>query len=324
MAYRHDLDVSTALDNGQRSPRKLLRSVVARLLNRSGRRSSPKLPKFPLDLPKGSYRREPLEQARCNCFAAHLNLLRELEAAGSGPDPYPAEYRSRQRALGDVRLHSERQDTDCDAWQRLLELVEEAAVERLEAFAPLQRLKPGEETQIVTLPATIAKLKSVKRFNLSGSSLARIPPEIGEMSNLEVFDPYTSNRLHWFPYEITRCTNLRHSRVSTRALYGNYKYRWPFPPLEGETATDEERRGHRCSVCDRPFDHAPHRAWISLWVATDVLPLLVNACSEACLQQLPKPAEGYVQEPHQGGLAVEQPDRSFSSPGPPLRTHASS
>lgn len=82
----------TALDNGERTPRKLLQSVVARLLNRSGRGSRPKLPEFPLDLPKGSYRRKPLEQAQCNCFAAHWNLLRELEeaarkAAVGGPDP---------------------------------------------------------------------------------------------------------------------------------------------------------------------------------------------------------------------------------------------
>jgi hypothetical protein len=49
-------------------------------------------------------------------------------------------YRSRQRALGNIPLHRERQDTDCDAWERLLELVEEAVLEEVEVFAPLQRL----------------------------------------------------------------------------------------------------------------------------------------------------------------------------------------
>ncbi len=43
------------------------------------------------------------------------------------------------------------------------------------------------------------------------------------VASLRVFEPYTSRRLHWFPYEITRCTSLRRSVVSTRALYGNYK-----------------------------------------------------------------------------------------------------
>jgi hypothetical protein len=106
--------------------------------------------------------------------------------------------------------------------------------------------------------------------------------------------------------------------------WGNYKYRLLFPPLEADTPTGEETRAHRCSVCAEPFDGPPHRAWISLWVATDVLPLLVNACSEACLQQLPKPAQGYVQEPHRGGPEVKQPDPSFSPLGPPPMTRASS
>ena len=60
-------------------------------------------------------------------------------------------------------------------------------------------------------------------MNLYGSGLVRIPPEVGEMTALEDFDPYTSYRLHWFPFEITRCPKLKDSRVSTRALYGNFK-----------------------------------------------------------------------------------------------------
>ncbi len=42
-------------------------------------------------------------------------------------------------------------------------------------------------------------------------------------------------------------------------------------------------------------------------VATDVLPLLVHACSEKCILNLPEPAQGYVNTPHQGGLGLEQP-----------------
>lgn len=53
------------------------------------------------------------------------------------------------------------------------------------------------------------------------------------MSALTTFDPYTSRRLHWYPYEITRCANLRDSRVSTRDLYGNFKNRLP-PRDRGE------------------------------------------------------------------------------------------
>jgi hypothetical protein len=301
----------SSLDNCRRSPRKLLGSVVERLLYRRGRQShSPRkrpLFLFAADVP---VRSTPIERVSCHCFAAQ----RRLWQRGRWRDD-PAEYRRLQRDVGEVSLHVEEQDTDCDAWKRLLELVEKAALENVESFAPLDKLVPGDETKIVTLPRSIAKLKSVKRLSLYGSSLVRIPPEIGQMSNLEYFDPYTSYRLHWLPYEITRCPNLRSSRVSTRALYGNFKYRWTFPCLErGAVGTDVV--GRRCSVCDRPSDHPPLQVWISLWVATDVLPLLVNACSEECIGRLPPPAEGYVEVPHRGGAELEQPDPSFGLPAP--------
>jgi uncharacterized protein (TIGR02996 family) len=221
-------------------------------------------------------------------------------------------------------FHVETQDTECDAWKRLLDLVEEAAADGREKLAPLRGMSPSDRVQIVTLPATIAKLKAVKALNFYGSNLVRIPPEIGEMDGLEEFDPYMSYRLHWFPYEITRCKNLRESRVSTRALYGNYKYRPPFPRLDRSAATVLGRTEparlplkrwkanatRPCSVCGRPFeDRRLHRVWVSLPVATDILPLLVNACSQECVGKLPTPPEEYVQAPHRGGLRVNQPPR---------------
>lgn len=54
---------------------------------------------------------------------------------------------------------------------------------------------------------------------------------------LLAFEPYTSYSLHWFPYELTRCMNLRDSTVSTRALYGNIKYRPAFPRLHPRGAS---------------------------------------------------------------------------------------
>lgn len=167
---------------------------------------------------------------------------------------------------------------------------------------------PGEWAQITELPKTISKLKRVKLFSLYGSSLVRIPPEIGEMSALEQFKPYTSYRLHWFPYEITRCTNLKHSTISTRALYGNCKYRAPFPKLPQNHPGVPDR----CSVCEGSFGAAaPLQYWVSLRVGTDVVPLLVHACSEQCLSKLPQPPENYVRFPHQGGLGLEQPESDW-------------
>jgi hypothetical protein len=63
-----------------------------------------------------------------------------------------------------------------------------------------------------------------------------------------------------------------------------------------------------CSVCDGPVDGELHQVWISGRVATDVLPLLVNACSAACLAALPRPYPGYHPRPHTGGPDIVQPD----------------
>ncbi|MGW2567584.1 leucine-rich repeat domain-containing protein [Streptomyces sp. NPDC001537] len=170
----------------------------------------------------------------------------------------------------------------------------------------------------MTLPASIRRLTAVRTLVLYGSNLVRIPPEIGAMTSREQFSPYTSRRLHWFPYEITRCAPLVNSTVSTRSIYGNYKYRPPFPRLllPGDTVLDLDNlaparwgttAARTCSVCTGPISPTgPHQAWLSQVVATDVLPLLVNACSQACLDDLPSGAKGYTHTHHRGG-ALEQP-----------------
>ncbi|WP_377273256.1 leucine-rich repeat domain-containing protein [Peterkaempfera sp. SMS 1(5)a] len=225
--------------------------------------------------------------------------------APSGGDHYQDVCRclnqTKPRPQARVSFHPDRQDTSAAGWQRLLELIDEAADDGREEFRPLVELSAEERRQVITLPPSIAKLTAVKHFVLYGSNLVRIPPEIGAMTSLEEFSPYTSYRLHWFPFEITRCSRLVRSTVSTRALFGNYKLRPPFPrlqPSQGPVAglelaeLDPRRWGtttiRGCSVCDRPIKQGGlHQVWISLRVATDVLPLLVNACSPACVSALP-------------------------------------
>ncbi|WNZ06502.1 hypothetical protein [Streptomyces sp. 11x1] len=141
------------------------------------------------------------------------------------------------------------------------------------------------------------------------------------MTDLEDFSPYTSRRLHWFPYEITRCTRLVNSTVSTRSIYGNYKYRPSFPPLRAPGDTDlsleslaPSRWGisaaRTCSVCTGPIPTTgPHQAWLSRLVATDVLLLLVNACSQECLDALPPGATGYIPTHHRGGKVAQPSSR---------------
>lgn len=206
-------------------------------------------------------------------------------------------------------IHTEGQNTDCQAWQHLNELIEKAARDGQKEFDPGLELDADEWSAITVLPPTIAKLKAVKYLNLYGSSLVRIPPEIGEMEALEEFTPYTSYRLHWFPYEITRCKKLRKSTISTRALYGNYKYRLPFPRLP---QVHRQYFPNHCSVCGGPLSiDSVQQVWISLAVASDVVPLLVHACSTRCIFNLPKPPEGYVRSAHTGGLELKQPESDW-------------
>jgi hypothetical protein len=226
-----------------------------------------------------------------------------------------------QSAWTGTKFHPEVQDTQSEGWKRLLELVEMAAADDREEFAPFHERTLEAQSQVITLPSTIGKLKSVGRLLLYGSFLVRIPPEIGDMENLVAFKPYTSYRLHWFPYEITRCAKLDESAVSTRALYGNYKYRPPFPhletPLSSAAGVDlenlpPERYGApaitRCSVCRTLLAQAGlHQVWVSLKVGTDVLPLLVNACSLDCVERLPPAPRSYLSGPHTGGLSAERP-----------------
>lgn len=209
----------------------------------------------------------------------------------------------------ELQIHVEAQDMECSAWERLNELIDDAARDGRHEFSPGPEMTPEQWAQITTLPASIARLKSVKHFVLYGSSLVRIPPEIGEMTSLENFTPYTSYRLHWFPYEIRRCQKLKRSTISTRALYGNYKYRPPFPRLPQLHAA---YLPSRCSVCDASlFNVTPTQVWISLEVGTDVIPLLVHACSDRCVADLPETPAGYVRYPHVGGLDLVQPGTGF-------------
>jgi uncharacterized protein (TIGR02996 family) len=243
-----------------------------------------------------------IERVACSCMDAQYDIDRQQ------PPRWPM-----------MELHHEPQDTECEPWQRLCALFEEAAADGRTEFAPLRDFDLAARVQIVTLPPTIAKLKAVERLELYGSSLVRIPAEIGEMTNLRYFSPYTSYRLHWFPYEITRCVYLADSVISTRALYGNYSYRPPFPALGDKTITDPVRRA--CSVCGEQFlDREAYRVWVSLTVATDVVPLLVNACSHGCVDRIRKPPRDYVKRPHRGGPIVNQPPRrSVPIPDAPHR-----
>jgi hypothetical protein len=203
-------------------------------------------------------------------------------------------------------LHVELQDESVSGWQLLTHFVADAANKQVTFLEPSAEISADDWQQVTTLPSTIRELKSVRELRLYGSHLRHIPPEIGHMGELADLDIYTSYSLHWLPYEITRCTKLRSSRMSTRALYGNANTRLPFPRL---SISPEAFRPTTCSICDGPFgSFAPQLWWITLRVGTDNVPLLVHSCSDKCTSSLPTPPPGYFQKPHKGGGGVGMPD----------------
>ena len=244
--------------------------------------------------------------ASCHCLDAQYETEKdhEEEEEEEEVDDDAAEDAVQQQ-WQELVFHTEAQDTNSEAWKSLEAYIAKVRDDGSDVLDPISGIGCELWEQIVTLPKSIGALTSVRFLSLYGSHLVRIPPEIGSMTSLEEFDPYTSRCLHWLPYEITRCQRLKRSRVSTRCLYGNFKYRPPFPKLPQNVAL---LAPETCSVCGGTFSHEGiHQAWISLRVATDVLPLLVHACSEKCILNLPAAAAGYVQQPHFGGLGLIQP-----------------
>ena len=224
----------------------------------------------------------------------------------------PCLHGSARRSL---RLHRERQDTRSPGWLRMLEAIDELAEAGATELKLFDMLEREQWADLVTLPAEIAKLGQLRQILAYGSALVRLPPELGALTELAHLVTYTSYGLHWYPYELTRCAKLSDSSLSTRTVYGNFKNRLSFPRLEPRADVDAiwpfERPSARCSVCDQAFDdRGHHRRWINLMVATDVMALLVNACSEDCIRALPKPGPNYVAEPHRGGRELEQPERT--------------
>lgn len=208
------------------------------------------------------------------------------------------------------KIKNDEQDRTSEAWLKLCAYIDELAENGGDVFEPRAAIGGDLFAQIYTLPESIGKLKKVTKIWLYGSNLKRIPPEIGQMESLEYFDVYTSYDLRWFPYELTHCKKLKDSRVSTRAIFGNYKNRKPFPDLNRSIVRYTGDKLH-CSVCKKEITYSEtNQLWITLWVGTDSLPLLANLCSKECESQLPTPPNNYIPVPHKGGLNVPKPKMS--------------
>ena len=213
--------------------------------------------------------------------------------------------RSKKGAPLVPNIHVEAQDRSAAGWRRVTDLIERLAQASASILEPSAQIPWEDWMQVITLPPQVASLTHVDEIRLYGSHLRRLPPEIGRMTSLRELDIYTSYSLHWLPYEVTRCANLRASRMSTRALYGNRKTRLPFPRL---SSLIEGLLPATCSVCDQPFgERTPQPFWTTQRVGTDYVPLLVHSCSSVCVDSIPSAPSGFFERPHKGGGGVGMP-----------------
>ncbi|MFJ3587264.1 hypothetical protein ACIQUY_03690 [Streptomyces sp. NPDC090231] len=110
----------------------------------------------------------PIHRERCTCFD---------------------QYRVRPRAR--VGFHGEQQDTSSAGWLRLLALVEEALADGREEFNPLVELSPQERRDVITLPASIGRLTTVKHLRLleAGAQHGQHPLAVRELQAAPALPP---------------------------------------------------------------------------------------------------------------------------------------
>jgi uncharacterized protein (TIGR02996 family) len=229
-------------------------------------------------------------------------------------------------------FHLEPQDRKSSGWMRLLELIDEAVADGRETFDASHGMTAKQIMEIRTLPESVAKLKKVRNFYFTNSYLIRLPAEIGEMTELEKLDLSHAARLHWFPYELTKCRKLKRLICQSTHLYG---YTGQFPSLdvgsdvslgrkEMETlhVNGVDRKPDRiCSLCFSTFeDRRRYRFWTTLRFAGEPLPFLVNSCSELCLARLPESPTTFPQRPHRGGPNISYPHHPKSLTQDPRMT----
>lgn len=159
------------------------------------------------------------------------------------------------------------------------------------------------------LPSGVWKLRNLRKLSCYRSAITHVSPQIGNLSKLTEFVPYTSYNLHWLPYEV-HDTRLPKAHISRRAMYG-YSDRLPLPRLAPfptgakslqETAArvvvsnslDESKltavvvdyinSANRCSYCHEPYWETSYQCW-SIW-SYDRVPLLALVCSRQCVARL--------------------------------------
>ncbi len=245
----------------------------------------------------------PSDYPECNCFDTSWPLQNRFGGTKSAEEGSSLE--SLPLGYPEPVLHVDPLSQSQRAWDIACEVIHTTAKKGLKELNLGKEMDRSDFMALNTLPESIGGLKDLERLVLYASNLSSLPRELSRCGRLKWFEPYKSYRLHWLPYEMKHCSRLSDSCISTRALYGNYRMRSPFPDLNKCKWEWPIGRSY-CSVCGLEVA-CLEQYWTSQVVATDVVPLLVSVCSKSCFERIEDGPEDYIQKPHKGGVLLQQP-----------------
>ena len=138
-----------------------------------------------------------------------------------------------------------------------------------------------------SVPSTIAGTHNHPRVRAAEvSGLIAIPLRLADQAALP-FSPVHLEAAPLTPSPIAKCLELTDSGVTPATCTATTR-----PHALSRLAAEAPDRLDPATVqlYDGPFPSSrPIQRWISLWVATDVVPLLVHSCSDRCIDALPQP-----------------------------------
>jgi len=115
----------------------------------------------------------------------------------------------------DSIMHWVPQNTECEAWRKLVAYIEQVRTERRATFTLSDALGFEEKMEITTLPPSIGTLTHLQEINLYGTNLSRLPPELGNLTELKTFSAFVTRQAR--ELIITQLHILRAALVPIRA-----------------------------------------------------------------------------------------------------------
>jgi len=148
-------------------------------------------------------------------------------------------------------------------------------------------------------PKIVTEIKSLEYIKFTLTKIEHIPRDIYKLSNLMYFETYMNYSLHYLPFEIVHCANLKSYTISRRARYGVSPHVYPkLEPLPLNLTQPPEPKKDFCSVCLKSCA-VTYQLWTERIIGQyDKMPLLVHVCSNQCLSKIEQIDTSHLKQPY--------------------------